>query len=290
MTCIDPVYIRDPDNKRIWMRVKCGGCRTCLLARARDMSLRGSHELRYHDEACFLTLTYDDFYLPVNRGNIPSLCPPHLQLFLKRLRKAVYPVIIKYIACGEYGSITARPHYHLIIYGCDFRSSDLTFDSDPNIVTSIHDPNSLSTSSNAYCSTLLSSLWTYGKHHISSVTPASISYVCQYSLKKVRGKLAKKLSYELGQYPEFIRVSRGIGSRWCDEFSSDFSKSDEIIMDNKKYKTPRYYLLRLKKKNPELFEKLVEARTEHIKKMKKSDALRALKFARLKPGPSERGL
>lgn len=289
MTCLAPVHLRDPNNPRIYIKVKCGGCRTCLLSRARDMSLRGMHELRFHESASFLTLTYDDFYLPVNRDSTPSLCPPHLTLFIKRLRKALSPVKIRLIACGEYGSITGRPHYHLIIYGCDFRSPSLTYNSQPNIITSIYDSNS-SSNSIEYRSSFLSSLWTYGSHHISDVTSASISYVCQYTLKKVRGKLAKKLSYELGQVPEFVRYSNGIGKDWCDLYYQDFVKDDTIVMDNKKYKTPRYYLLRLKRKDPTLYEAIIAARTEYIKNIKKSDSERALKFARLKPPPPERGL
>lgn len=41
---------------------------------------------------------------------------------MKRLRKYLEPVKVRFFACGEYGDNTYRPHYHLILFGCDFRS------------------------------------------------------------------------------------------------------------------------------------------------------------------------
>lgn len=36
---------------------------------------------------------------------------------------------IKYFAAGEYGGNTARPHYHLLIYGYDFSDSLIPYSS-----------------------------------------------------------------------------------------------------------------------------------------------------------------
>ena len=44
--------------------VACGQCIGCRIARSRDWAHRCMHELQSHDQACFVTLTYDDDYLP----------------------------------------------------------------------------------------------------------------------------------------------------------------------------------------------------------------------------------
>ena len=58
-------------------------------------------------------------------GRCPELTPEDIaeillytdvQKFLKRLRKA-YRGKLRYFVAGEYGEQTARPHYHMILYG-----------------------------------------------------------------------------------------------------------------------------------------------------------------------------
>lgn len=55
-----------------------------------------------------MTLTYDDDNCPL------SLDKTALQKFWKRFRKLV-DVPIRYFACGEYGSLNWRPHYHALV-------------------------------------------------------------------------------------------------------------------------------------------------------------------------------
>ena len=60
-----------------------------------------------------------------NYENIPEngLDKESVQLFLKRLRQRISLISdkqIRYIACGEYGGKTGRPHYHLIIWNFPF--------------------------------------------------------------------------------------------------------------------------------------------------------------------------
>lgn len=57
-------------------------------------------------------------------GDIPYLRKDYLQKFLKRLRYYVSKHSkdkIRYIACGEYGPVHFRPHYHLLLYFNDER-------------------------------------------------------------------------------------------------------------------------------------------------------------------------
>ena len=48
--------------------------------------------------------------------SVQTLMYPDIQKFLKRLRKA-YRGKLRYFVAGEYGEQTARPHYHMILYG-----------------------------------------------------------------------------------------------------------------------------------------------------------------------------
>lgn len=111
MQCTKPVFLA-----REGLNVPCGKCMACRIARSREWTTRLIHELSYWDKASFVTLTYDNEHLPSDN----SLSVRHWQLFMKRLRKQVEPLKIKYFASGEYGDKFGRPHYHAIIFGLDF--------------------------------------------------------------------------------------------------------------------------------------------------------------------------
>lgn len=130
MLCRHP-FVRDPSG-RIFKRVllaggehedmlpgvpfPCGQCLSCRINRRRYWTCRLLLESLDHEKSIFLTLTYDDEHLPEKS----ELVKRDVQLFIKRLRKRIEPVKIRYYACGEYGSLKHRPHYHLIIFGIDF--------------------------------------------------------------------------------------------------------------------------------------------------------------------------
>lgn len=269
------------------LRVPCGHCHGCLLSRARNWSLRGMHEAAYHSETSFITLTYDDQHLPSNNGILPSLMPPDPQRFLKRLRKALKGAPLKYMLAGEYGEHTGRPHYHVVLFGCDFRNPFLTYRK------KLNDVRSLPGEPDYYISSVLTDLWPYGQHVIAPVTPASISYVAQYTLKKSFGRVAYQAYKDRGQYPEFIRTSQGIGSSFVDDYYSDFIHSDTIILHNKSYKPPRYYLQVLSKISPELnslVTTLKSSRMASLLTSSHSERKRKSAFSRAHSRASKRGL
>ena len=122
MYCVQPITIQvRPDGKALQnLEVPCGKCIGCRIAKRKEWSLRMLHELTYHPQSSFVTLTYDDYHLPP----CCSLKKRHLQLFLKRLRKNLGERRIKYFACGEYGGQTMRPHYHAILFGSGLTRED----------------------------------------------------------------------------------------------------------------------------------------------------------------------
>lgn len=95
------------DNKEI-IEVPCNKCLECFEQKAKEWSFRIEKECQKFAKNCFITLTYENSPGSLNKRDF--------QLFLKRLRKSVFPLKIRYFGCGEYGSKGLRPHYHFIIF------------------------------------------------------------------------------------------------------------------------------------------------------------------------------
>lgn len=268
MACDAPVTLRrafSQDNPRGILVVPCGKCGGCLIARARSMALRAYHELPFHAQASFVTLTYDPAHLPTNDGDWPSLQPFDVVLFLKRLRKNLgkkWPKI-KTIYAGEYGELRARPHYHLIIFGVDFRDPHpyRRFES-PTSRRTVNVLNSVTPHDNPgyYSSSFLNWLWGKGDCLIGPVTPETVAYVCRYTIKKQQNKSHLTDT----QYPEFIRVSNGIGERFIQkQFNQDrLLHHDTFVVNSQPYHPPRYYSEYLKKHNPEAHATLLSNRLQ----------------------------
>lgn len=91
----------------------CGQCLPCRINRRRVWVTRQVLEAAMHKENSFLTLTYNDAHLPAGG----HLQPEELQLWLKRFRKSLGLQKLRYVAVGEYGDHTKRPHYHLSLFG-----------------------------------------------------------------------------------------------------------------------------------------------------------------------------
>lgn len=151
-----------------------------------------------HEHAMFVTLTYSPDGLFRNEMGHCSLFKRDLQLFLKRLRKAVDsrckrfnlpPNPIRYFACGEYGDRGDRPHYHLIIYGLS-----PYFPADCDLVKQAWSDPDMRAS--------------YGRVEIRECVHDTIQYVAGYVVKKIVSAKDSR-----GRTPEFTLSSRkpGIG-------------------------------------------------------------------------------
>ena len=191
-----------------------------------------------HEQNCFISLTFDDKWLPDSF----SVEKREWQLFAKRLRKKLGSKKIRFLSSGEYGDESYRPHYHALIFGHDWP--------DKKIWKRNKDGSYL------YTSEQLSSVWPYGLATSGAVTYKSAAYVARYVLKKMGGELAADhylrvhpLTGKLVQVqPEFATHSNkpGLGSGWFDKFKSDAFPSDFIMVDDKKHSVPRYYTQKLK--------------------------------------------
>ena len=130
MQCTSPIRLtKNIDRQRFpdGLSVPCGKCMSCRVNNRNMWVQRMIHELPYHSPSLFLTLTYDDDHLPLNRRGLPTLRKSDWQKFMKRLRKEVAGEgreKLRYMACGEYGPRTQRPHLHAVLYGLSASKSD----------------------------------------------------------------------------------------------------------------------------------------------------------------------
>lgn len=154
-----------------------------------------------------MTLTYDQNSLPVSISRsggheIPTLKPPDLQLWLKRLREAHQPLKLRFFAVGEYGDDTCRPHYHVVLF--NFQSC-LRGRTRRVFGTSKPDPSNCC----PRCRLVLGS-WPLGNVELGEVNAKTINYISSYTVKKLTAWDDKRLD---GQHPEFARMSLrpGIG-------------------------------------------------------------------------------
>lgn len=231
--------------------VPCGQCLGCRLDKANDWAIRCVHEAKLHVHNCFITLTYKDDYLPADL----SLHRAHLQLFFKRLRRFLDyhdHSKIRFLCCGEYGSLHRRPHFHILCFGYF-----------PNDVRKIKRLNS---GYDLFYSPTLERLWPYGYNTVGAVTFESARYVAKYSLKKQTGKNA--LMYDaLGISPEFVGSSLkpGIGADYFSKYAEDIFSLGFVTINGAKFKIPRYYQTLFERSNPVWYNIYKQNQTENAK-------------------------
>lgn len=179
----------------------CGQCLPCRVNKRREWTHRIMLEAAERSDNAFVTVTYDEQHLPEGNG----LRPRDLSLFLKRFRRALHPLKIRYFAVGEYGEQTQRPHYHLAVFGYPPCSKGGT---NPN--------------RGGYCCPICERVqrdWAMGNIYNAELTQQSAAYIAGYVTKKLTNAEDPRLD---GKHPEFARMSNrpGIGANFCDDVAS----------------------------------------------------------------------
>jgi len=160
-----------------------------------------------HTDSFFLTLTYTDEKLPNSIGSgtgpgLATLRPKDLQDWLKRFRRAIEPLKIRYFGVGEYGDVSFRPHYHVVVFGYPGCSR----------VRTVRALGTNKPDATACCRTcqLVYETWGHGLIEVASLSVKSAAYISQYTVKKMTAKDDPRLK---GRFPEFARMSLkpGIG-------------------------------------------------------------------------------
>lgn len=175
----------------------------------------------YKDNA-FVTLTYRDESLPTVRassslsgpGPFPAtLVPKHTQDWLKRFRKAIDPLRVRFFLVGEYGETTQRPHYHAALFGFPTCSWGGTRPNRGGGLTCC-----------ASCAVIAQS-WGLGAIMAGTLETNSAQYIAGYVTKKMTSADDFRL---LGRHPEFSRQSNrpGIGADFMDEVASTLMQFD----------------------------------------------------------------
>lgn len=286
MPCTSPISgTRGPDGvvrttprgpalgTELALEFPCGRCTDCRIAKAQDWATRCMHEAQMHKHPdgspnnAFITLTFDEKSL-IERGH-ESVDVRDWQLFAKKLRKQTSP--FKFLAVGEYGDQSARPHYHALIFGEDFSRDRYLWR------TSLGNP--------FYRSPTLEKCWPWGQVEVGHLTQETANYVCRYVLKKLTGHQKEKplevVDQTTGEISErnhtFAVMSRGgrtgkgIGHSWLMKYGWRVIEQDNVIRKGQQVKPPRYYTAQLKAALPDDMEKVAEARRQKALEQKQNN-------------------
>lgn len=210
----------------------CGQCLPCRVNRRRQWMWRQFFESLSHEENCFVTLTYDDVNLPTN-GCLDARV---LQLWIKRIRKVVYPRKLRYFGVGEYGDKSGRPHFHLSMFGVSGLTPIDNFGGRP-------------------FEQAVAATWGKGYVQVAEFNELTAGYVCGYVVKKMTSGGDPRLE---GRTPEFARMSNrpGIGAdamsviaKQLLDMPQSWESGDvphELRIGKKKVPLGRYLLKRLR--------------------------------------------
>lgn len=203
--CKYPIFL-----KQVGGIIGCGRCFTCRLNKARKITFRIMMEAALHEKTLWTTLTYNDDYLPklyVNSdtgqvfesesSTFSTLRPDDLSLFIKRVRKALPPRSFRFLAAGEYGESTMRPHYHLCVFG--------------------HGQEILPLLQRHWsCPVTKAPYGLVDRIHHGPITKQNARYTAKYTIKKLTQSGDPRLE---GRYPEFQSSSKGIGLEFAKRFA-----------------------------------------------------------------------
>lgn len=174
--------------------VPCHSCEGCRIDRRILWERRITSEFIKYRSA-FVTLTYDDYWLPWNKGAmLPSCKIDDVSKFLDNLRHYVrslpdwsFPKFctkdFKVVFCSEYGDTKKRPHYHGLILGLDY----------------------------AWFKKIIQDKWYRGIVDVGPIRAGGIRYILKYMDKQQYGERNLREFFDKGlECPKFI-FSPGIG-------------------------------------------------------------------------------
>lgn len=239
--------------------VPCGKCWMCRKRKAKDWAIKLINEAKYHKEACFITLTFDNKILldenskARKMGALPNFpytinaSKEYFKKFMKRLRKKFSYKKITFYHIGEYGEKTHRAHHHAILFGVNFNEDAKKAE--------------LSKSGKEqFFSQTLEDLWACGRTRFQLINDNNIMYIAGYTQKKYvnkfktikiieNGKITyKKVLDENKQVQSFSNRSK-MSVKWIRKHPEQLQRLYLEDKDGKKYAIPKSYVKEMKKEN-----------------------------------------
>lgn len=249
--------------------IPCGYCYACKLNKSAEWATRCILESYKYSHNWFITLTYDNDHLPPDGTLAPEDMTRLIHTIREyyRIKKGIKR--ISYLYCGEYGTNTGRPHYHLLLFGAPF-DLDQFYDTFVDTNYKTH-----------WKSKELDKWWGKGMCDICVLEWSNAAYVARYTMKKAFAEPNSQDKYEaIGKIPEFIRMSRrpGIGMDYYDEHWQEIYELDQMVMKTIKgntgnFKPPKAFDRKLEKLNPDLYNYIKENRKKCAERGYKNDIL-----------------
>jgi len=248
-------------NAYITTALPCGTCILCREEQARQWAVRIMHEASLHIENAFITLTYADEHLP----EFNSLAyKKDMQRFWKRLRHHLGK--LRFYAVGEYGDASLRPHYHACLFGHAFADSSRRILRETPTLLWTHP--------------LLEEVWGLGHVSVGALTTQTARYTASYVTKKLRAKQQYvRIDEETGELVALEQprayASKGIASEWLERYGNQVYVKDQVVIDGRPQKPPKYYDRWLEKRSKLALEMIKEQRIEKAKDRPKNAHARA---------------
>lgn len=233
-SCIAPLRLK---VKGETITVPCNKCNLCLQARRNDWAFRLYQELRTAISASFLTLTYEDEYVPISNDYKLTLKKSDLHNFHKAIRQSQTRTLLKikrqekmnserykhlkkkwkirYYSVGEYGTETQRPHYHSIM----FNIHPLTLQK------------------------LAEKIWTKGHIKNGSVGFQSIAYCTKYLIDRAEDNQGREKPFTLmSRKPGLGENYMNSKKYWHKQIGDNLDDYRYyVIYQGQKQRMPRYY-------------------------------------------------
>ena len=215
----NPNWDGNPLTEYTYILVPCGKCLACRINRRREWTVRLLNEEIYSSSSFFVTLTYDNEHLPLDKNGNPCVCKRDVQLWLKRLRKK-FGSGIRYFLNSEYGEL-GRPHYHAIIFNLP-----PTFAPDSHSIIRFSDGHkSISFHSHSF-----QQIWGKGDVEYSEATKERCGYCAKYFVdrKEIDSSLVPNFSL-ISKGTKFNKLG-GIGSRYAEAIKSKVRYNQSVSM------------------------------------------------------------
>ena len=218
MLCSNPISI----NAGL---VGCGQCLACRINKRREWVHRIMLESSVRGDNAFVTLSYNDENLPRLEDGRGNLVPKDMQDWLKRFRKSIEPIKVRYYGVGEYGDDTERPHFHFALFNYPSCVRGITYGGNPKLIYD-EERHKTRTFCCAVCDAVYRS-WGKGAVVLGTLTEDSANYIAGYVVKKMTRPEDIRLE---GRHPEFARMSLrpGIGSDAMHDVASTVLEFDLV--------------------------------------------------------------